>query len=212
VLPLSLEAITEQVACSWYDNATTNKPPKDGDTQPLYPKESAYSWIKAPRYEHAPYETGPLARQWINGRYDQGISVMDRHRARAQEALGIAEILPAWLDELTAGRPAFGGYTPVAEATSAGLTEAPRGALGHWMRIANSKIAHYQVITPTCWNASPRDDAQKPGPLEMAMIGTPVRDEARPVEVLRVIHSFDPCLACAVHVSRPSSVASATIL
>lgn len=210
VLPLSIDAITEQVAHSWYDNTATNQHPTKGVTQPVYPKDSAYSWIKAPRYERLPCETGPLARRWIAGHYSKGISVMDRHHARAQEAFAIAEGLPGWLGQLVAGQPAFSGYTPAADAVSAGLTEAPRGALGHWMRITSGKIAHYQVITPTCWNASPRDDAQTPGPMETALIGTPVQDIDHPVEVLRVIHSFDPCLACAVHVSRPSSAASIT--
>ena len=84
-----------------------------------------------------------------------------------------------------------------------GLTEAPRGALGHWVEIANGQIANYQVITPTCWNASPRDDGDVPGPMEQALIGTPVEDPDRPIEALRVIHSFDPCLSCAVHIARP---------
>jgi hydrogenase large subunit len=212
VLPVDMDAITEHVACSWYDNATTNKPPAIGITQPLYPKESAYSWIKAPRYERTPYETGPLARQWISGHYRAGISVNDRHRARAKETLAVAEVLSTWLEELAPGEAAYAGYTPPADAAASGLTEAPRGALGHWLRIANRKIAHYQVITPTCWNASPRDDAQTPGPLETAVIGTPVQDASRPVEVLRVIHSFDPCLACAVHVSRLSDTAMITVL
>ena len=76
--------------------------------------------------------------------------------------------------------------------------------LGHWLRIANGKIANYQVVTPTCWNASPRDASGKRGPIEEALIGTPVIDVVQPIEVLRVIHSFDPCLSCAVHVMRPA--------
>ena len=98
-----------------------------------------------------------------------------------------------------------------AEAEAAGLTEAPRGALGHWLKIRQGKIAHYQVVTPTCWNGSPRDDQQKPGPMEKALVGTPVADSKQPVEVLRIIHSFDPCLACAVHVCRPSDPGRAII-
>ena len=84
-----------------------------------------------------------------------------------------------------------------------GLTEASRGALGHWLRIEQGKIAHYQVISPTTWNVSPRDDAGIPGPLEQALIGIPVVDTDKPIEVMRVIHSFDPCLDCATHVIRP---------
>jgi hydrogenase large subunit len=84
-----------------------------------------------------------------------------------------------------------------------GLTEAPRGALGHWMNIDGSVITRYQVVTSTAWNASPKDDTGLPGPIEMALMGTPVADVNQPVEVLRVVHSFDPCLACGVHLVRP---------
>jgi hydrogenase large subunit len=84
-----------------------------------------------------------------------------------------------------------------------GLTEAPRGALGHWIDIDQGKISRYQVITPTAWNASPRDDLDLMGPIEQALIGIPVADVDQPIKVLRVIHSFDPCLACAVHLVTP---------
>lgn len=198
------EAIAEQVACSWYDNGSTNRHPSRGTTQAAYPKEGAYSWLKAPRYEGQPHETGPLARMTVGGLYRKGISVHDRHRARAAEALKIVEVLPSWLDEIKPGETAYSRWTAPAEAEAAGLTEAPRGALGHWLAIRQGKIAHYQVVTPTCWNGSPRDDQQKPGPIEKALVGTPVADSKQPVEVLRIIHSFDPCLACAVHMCRPS--------
>jgi hydrogenase large subunit len=201
------EAVTEQVTCSWYDNGSTNRHPSNGVTQAVYPKDGAYSWLKAPRYEGEPYETGPLARMVIGGLYRKGISVHDRHKARATEALTIAEALPGWLDAIKLGEPVYSSFAIPAEADAAGLTEAPRGALGHWLKIRNGKIAHYQVVTPTCWNGSPRDDQQKPGPIEKALVGTPVADSKQPIEVLRIIHSFDPCLACAVHVCRPSNPA-----
>lgn len=75
--------------------------------------------------------------------------------------------------------------------------------MGHWVDIADKKISRYQVITPTAWNASPKDDAGQNGPIEQALLGTPVGDVNQPIEVLRVIHSFDPCLACSVHMLRP---------
>ena len=202
---VNLDSITEQVTYSWYDNGSTNRHPSNGVTQAVYPKEGAYSWLKAPRYESEPYETGPLARMVIGGLYRKGISVHDRYRARAAEALTIVKALPGWLDEIKVGEPVFSSFVTPSEADAAGLTEAPRGALGHWLKIRNGKIAHYQVVTPTCWNASPRDDQKKLGSIEKALIGTPVADSKQPVEVLRVIHSFDPCLACAVHVCRPSN-------
>ena len=149
---------------------------------------------------------------WVNGDYRKGISVMDRHAARAQEALKIAQALQTWVSQLEVGGPVYSGYTIPATASSYGLTEAPRGALGHWLQMASGKISRYQIITPTCWNASPRDDTGQVGPIEKALIGTPIVDPNQPIEVLRVIHSFDPCLSCAVHVSRPNDKAKALVI
>jgi hydrogenase large subunit len=80
-----------------------------------------------------------------------------------------------------------------------GFMEAPRGALGHWIVIEGGKIANYQMVVPTTWNASPRDGSGKPGAYEMALVGTKLADPEKPLEILRVIHSFDPCMACAIH-------------
>jgi hydrogenase large subunit len=108
-----------------------------------------------------------------------------------------------WVDQIIIGG-SVAVTQPVPDAASAiGLTEGPRGALGHWLEIKRGKISRYQIVTPTCWNASPRDSAGVQGPMEQALIGTPVEDTSKPIEVMRVIHSFDPCLACAVHVMRP---------
>jgi hydrogenase large subunit len=203
VAPLEVSSITEQVTHCWYEAAPDNLPPASGQTKPAIPKAEAYSWIKAPRHQGTPFETGPLARMWINGQYRRGISTMDRHRARAAETKLIAEALLDWVQELVLGQPVFARNPTPANAQAAGLTEAPRGALGHWLRIEQGRIAHYQIITPTGWNGSPRDAAGQPGPMEQALLGVPVKDPAQPIEVLRVIHSFDPCLACAVHVMKP---------
>lgn len=196
--------ITEQVTYSWYTDSTNNLKPSSGSTVPTYPKRSAYSWLKAPRYDGVPYEVGPLARMWVNGDYTDGISIMDRHLARADEALKIGLAMRNWVEQLRVGQPVFTRYSVPSMAASYGLTEAPRGALGHWLQINNGKISNYQVITPTCWNASPRDSNGNRGPIEEALIAIPVGNIDQPVEVLRVIHSFDPCLSCAVHVMRPS--------
>jgi hydrogenase large subunit len=168
-------------------------------------KSSAYSWLKAPRYNNAPYEAGPLARMLVSRKYSGGVSVMDRHLARAYEAKAVAEAMQGWLAQLDQNPtgPVYSSYTNPSSGTGMGLTEAPRGALGHWVSISNSRVSNYQVITPTCWNASPMDSGRVKGPMEQALIGTPVMDADRPVEALRVIHSFDPCLSCAVHVMRP---------
>jgi hydrogenase large subunit len=195
--------ITEGVTYSWYDENTNNQTPASGETVPQYPKGDAYSWLKAPRLGGSPFEAGPLARMQVSGDYSGGVSVMDRHAARAQETLKVAEAMSGWLDELVPSGPVFGGYDDPVNGSGIGLTEAPRGALGHWVEIQDGVLSHYQVITPTCWNASPRDDQQIPGPLEQALIGTPILDAQQPIEALRVIHSFDPCLSCAVHVMEP---------
>lgn len=200
--PVDPQAIRETVVRSWFEDSTPNRHPSEGVTQAAYPKDGAYSWIKAPRYDGRAYETGPIARMWIAGRHRTGISVNDRHKARALESLVLAEALSGWLAGLEVGGTTYTAFTPPAEGRGAAMTEAPRGALGHWLRIAGGKIAHYQVITPTCWNASPRDEANQPGPIEQALVGTPIQDREHPVEVLRVVHAFDPCLACAVHVIR----------
>jgi len=197
------EYITESVTRSWYEDSTNGLSPVNGKTKPLYPKNNAYSWLKAPRLHGSPVEVGPLARMKVNAYYNGGISVMDRHVARANETLKIALAMKRWLQELVLGEPVFDGYEAVTNGSGIGMSEAPRGALGHWIGISNGKISHYQVITPTCWNASPGDEEDIPGPMEQALIGTPVQDPERPIEALRVVHSFDPCLSCAVHVMKP---------
>lgn len=202
IQPVDPAAISEQVRYSWYADTDGNKPPLQADTNAQYPKGDAYSWLKAPRYEGVPYEVGPLARMTVTGEYRNGVSTLDRHLARARETLKIALAMREWLAQLVPGQAAYTARPLPTTASSAGLTEAPRGALGHWLEVADRKIAHYQVITPTCWNLSPRDDAGQRGPLEQALIGVPVANVDQPIEVLRVVHSFDPCLDCATHVMR----------
>jgi hydrogenase large subunit len=199
---LQTEDITESVTYSWYSDATEGLHPAQGDTEPQFPKGDAYSWLKAPRLLGEPFEAGPLARMTVNGDYANGVSVMDRHVARAREALKIASAMKSWLGQLDGGSVYDTAYRQQS-GMGVGLTEAPRGALGHWVEVGGGRVANYQVITPTCWNASPRDGGSVPGPMEQALIGTPVADPDRPVEALRVIHSFDPCLSCAVHMMKP---------
>ncbi|MBC7235945.1 MAG: nickel-dependent hydrogenase large subunit [Chloroflexi bacterium] len=191
--------------------------------------DAKYSWLKAPRYNGTPMEVGPLARVGVayaagHPRIRQLVddvlaalgagpealfSTLGRVAARGIETLAIAERMLGWLDELEAniGRGDLAIHNgakwdpatwPV-EAQGWGTTEAPRGALGHWVKIANGKIANYQMVVPTTWNGSPRDAAGNRGAWEQALIGTPVADPRRPVEILRTVHSFDPCLACSVH-------------
>ena len=195
--------ITEYVKYSWYTDACGNKNPAQGETIPDAYKQDGYTWLKSPRYMDKVHEVGPLARMWVNNEYTNGISAMDRIVARAQETKKIADAMDGWLDQLVPQAPVYTAGAIPQQATGVGLTEAPRGALGHWMDISDSTISRYQVVTPTAWNASPRDDLEQMGPIESALLGTPVADVDQPVEVLRIVHTFDPCLACAVHMLRP---------
>lgn len=181
-------------------SSPSSSPPNNGNLNiPAPDKAGAYSWLKAPRYQQQPFETGPLARMWINGNYRHGISVMDRHLARARETQLILQAMGDWLNQLQLNQPCYTRPTARTDAQGIGLTEAPRGALGHWVAISGGQIAHYDIITPTCWNCSPRDDQSQPGPMEYALLGTAVANADEPIEVLRIVHSYDPCLACAVH-------------
>lgn len=203
LVALDKEKITEDVSHAWYTSAGDGKP-SDAVTQAQYDKAGAYSWVKAPRYDGTVCEVGPLARMWTSGRYTNGVSVMDRIVARMLEAKLVARTLPTWLDELEIGAPCEAAVEIPCMGVGVGLTEAPRGALGHWVVINNHRIERYQAVVPTTWNASPRDKAGQPGPLETALIGLPVLDADNPLDVVRTVHSFDPCLACAVHVIKPS--------
>ncbi len=202
IQPVEVREIAEHVKYSWYADNSDGLNPDNGLTSPQYPKGEAYSWLKAPRYQGMPVEVGPLARMWVNGDYRHGISSMDRHRARAYETKKIAESMQTWINQIALGRAVSNRFSIASSADAYGLTEAPRGALGHWMEIRDSRISRYQIITPTCWNASPRDASGIPGPIEESLIGTPVENMDEPVEVMRVIHSFDPCTSCAVHMVR----------
>lgn len=189
-----------------------------------------YSWLKAPRYNDLPMEVGPLARMVVayaagHARVrefiDQSLaqlgvgqtalfSTLGRVLARGVETLLIAERMHKWIDELEAnmnsGNLAIhngANWDPAtwpAEAEGWGSTEAPRGGLAHWVRIQNGKIENYQAVVPTTWNGSPRDPVGQRGTWEQALIGTPVADLEQPLEILRTVHSFDPCMACAVHI------------
>jgi ferredoxin hydrogenase large subunit/hydrogenase large subunit len=105
----------------------------------------------------------------------------------------------AWLDQLQPDLAGGQGYPVPQSGSGMGLMEAPRGALGHWVTIANRVIEAYQCVVTTTWNCSPRDDRGQPGAVEQALVGVPVADKDNPIEAMRVLRSFDPCLACAVH-------------
>jgi Ni,Fe-hydrogenase I large subunit len=200
--------VSEHVANSWYKDYEGGRHPFSGETQPYATGNESrkYSWSKAPRYNDLPAETGPLAEVVIGGNAlitdlvrKDGPSVFARELARLTRPTQLMPVMDTWLSEVDSdGRY----YTPPGEIVQGegfGLTEAARGALGHWVKIADGVIEHYQIITPTAWNASPRDSKDVRGPMEQALIDTKVKDVAFPVELGHVVRSFDPCLVCTVH-------------
>jgi len=225
--------VTEHVARSWYEGRSARHP-YDGETQPqpgdYEPVDGKYSWIKAPRYDGESSEVGPLSRVLIayaNGQPQvkqavDGVlkqldipktalfSTLGRTAARGIETLVIGQAMEDWIGELVANvkngdKKVYQDYEMPDEAMGFGLNDVPRGALGHWIKIKNKKIANYQYVVPSTWNFGPRCEAAKLGPVEESLIGTPVADPKQPLEVLRTVHSFDPCIACAVHMIDPDS-------
>jgi len=193
-------------------------------------ESAKYSWVKAPRWNGHAMEVGPLARfviGYVKGQDDikgpvdavlgqLGVpvtalfSTLGRTAARGLECQWAAHKLKEEYQKLiasigagdtaTANMANFEPSTWKKQAQGVGFVEAPRGALGHWIQIEDKKIKNYQAIVPTTWNASPRDPAGKIGAYEAALLDTPMHDPELPLEILRTIHSFDPCLACATHV------------
>lgn len=213
------DQIREDVAHSFFSSGS-NLAPFKGETVPDPDKTNAYSWIKAPRYQGRAMEVGPLSRILIaylnKGNQDitQAVdnllkltgktvddlnSVLGRHAVRALECKIVADRCSEWVAQLEPGKPSFADFTIPHSGEGMGLTEAPRGALGHWLTIEDYKIKHYQCVVPTTWNCSPRDDQGIPGPVEQALVGTTIKDPDNPLEASRVIRAFDPCIACAVH-------------
>lgn len=220
--PLDVTKITEDIKNSWYSSGS-GLHPSLGETEPDAEKSGAYTWLKSPRYDGKVYEVGPLARmvvsyvageptvqQMVNdtlAHFNAGpealFSTLGRHAARALECKFVADKMVGWLLELKPGKPVCAEYTNPEEGEGMGIWEAPRGALGHWINIKEGKIANYQCVVPTTWNASPMDDNDQPGPIEQAITGTKIKDESNPFEIVRIVRSFDPCIACAVHMVTP---------
>jgi len=229
--------VAESIAHSWYDG-DWQKHPWEQDTVPAYSEydyEGRYSWVKAPRFDGAPMQVGPLAQvlaglaagdeattrhavafldlagSVAGAKLTPAVlhSTLGRHAARAIRCRVIAEqALSHW--EALVGNIATGDteiFTPFefpkGEIQGFGFHEAPRGTLSHWCVIEDGTIKNYQCVVPSTWNAGPRDGADQMGPYEASLIGNPIADPDRPLEVLRTIHSFDPCLACAIHTHDP---------
>jgi hydrogenase large subunit len=193
------QKITESVARSRLEYGPPQNPAQ-GETRLQLARTDAYSFAKAARYAGIAMEVGPLARAVVGGRAPNYRGVHARHASRAAESLLLVTKLTEWISELEISVSACPKFpTPPLSGSGIGLTEAPRGALGHWLSVENSVIERYQVISPTTWNGSPRDEKAAPGPLERALEGIKLKDKNDPIEVMRIIHSFDPCLQCAVH-------------
>jgi hydrogenase large subunit len=205
-------------------------------------ENAKYSWLKSPRWKGNAMEVGPLARMLVgyaSGKPEFKevvgaalgalklpatalFSTLGRTAARGLETKLAVHWLMEEYDHLIANLKS--GDSTVAdnsrwepsswpnEAKGFGFTEAPRGALAHWVHIKDQKIANYQIVVPSTWNASPKDGKGQHGAYEAALVGTPMADPKRPVEILRTIHSFDPCLACASHVLGPDGETLAEVI
>ena len=223
--------IKENVAHAWYEgNATLH--PWDGETKPNYTDfqdNGKYTWCKAPRLAGKPVQVGPPAQlfaayaggnQKVVKLVDDtcrkiGIGVNDLHStmgrlgARAVRAHLMADYSLEYLDKLVEnigrGDKVYANPMdiPKGEFKGVGFHEAPRGTLSHWIVIEKQKIKNYQAVVPSTWNASPRDEKGALGPYEASLVGNPVAVQDQPLEVLRTVHSFDPCIACAVHTIDP---------
>ncbi|WLR52941.1 nickel-dependent hydrogenase large subunit [Bacillus tianshenii] len=203
--------------------------------------DEEYTWLKAPRWKEQPMETGPLARMMIGyalGRkeyvniIDSTLAKLDVPITALKSALGrtiargLESVLVAdWMvedmnsllnnikngDQVTFDRTKWEPESWPKQTKGVGWIEAPRGALGHWIVIENGKTKNYQAVVPTTWNASPKDHKGNIGAYEASLKGTPIVDPNKPLEILRIIHSFDPCLACAVHLTDLESDSSVSI-
>jgi len=212
--------VKEYIEHSWYDSPTALNPSAGKTTAKFtdYKVEDKYSWVKAPRLDDKPMEVGPLSRMLVAyvagvegvkalvdstlaalgvaGKPEVLLSLLGRVAARNLEAKFIADEMGKWIVELV-GAIKGGDMKFFAEATEtdgdgAGLWEAPRGALGHWVSIKGGNIANYQVVSPSTWDCSPRDAKGVRGPMEEALVGAPIADPEKPLEALRIVHSFDP--------------------
>ena len=204
-------------------------------------ESAKYSWIKSPRWKGHAMEVGPLARYIIgyaqnNPEFKDPVdkllsqlglplealfSTLGRTAARGLEASWAAQKMRYFQDKLIANIKAGDESTANIEkwdpetwpksAKGVGFTEAPRGALGHWIVIKNGKIKNYQCVVPTTWNGSPRDANSNIGAFEAALMNTKVEVADQPLEILRTLHSFDPCLACSTHVMSPDGQEMANV-
>ncbi len=204
---LNTELIIEDISHSWLNANTEPKHPFYGSTIPNTDETSGYSWCKAPRLNHEVMEVGAIARQMVQGHpliqdlvRQSGANVRNRVIARLLELALVVPAMEQWATQIQLREP-FCKTVPIPQqAQGAGIVEAARGSLGHWLRIENGHILNYQIIAPTTWNFSPRDSSGKPGALELALQGTELDGALeKSIKIQHIIRSFDPCMVCTVH-------------
>ncbi len=225
--------ITEYMGHSWYEGEETYQSPyfvtKPDFTS--YDVKDRYTWIKCPAYDGKPYEAGGLSRVLVAykrknpfivqqvdalldalgapGQIAAAQSTLGRTAVRQIETLYIAGLMKDWVAELIeavkGGDSEYFRKPATITGEGTGFWEAPRGALYHSEKVVDGKIKGYQIIIPTTWNAAPHNESGEHGPMEQALIGVPVGDIEKPINALRTVHSFDPCTACAVHVTEPAT-------
>ncbi len=211
-LVLDPAQISEDLRHAWFAEGEGGQAlhPMRGLTQPQADKPGAYTWNKAPRLAGQVLETGAIARQLVDGQAliraataAHGGTVYTRVLARLIEMARIVPMMEQWLTALQPREPFHQVQALPEQAQGIGLTEAARGALGHWLRIENGRINLYQIVAPTSWNFSPRDAAGTPGALESALVGaaidSTIEGRGQSVAVQHIVRSFDPCMVCTVH-------------
>lgn len=202
---VDMDRVVEDPSHSWMAGGPAQ--PFDGRTDPDFDRADGYSLCKAPRLDGEPLEVGALARQLVDAQplvrdfaFRRGVGVTARVLARVVEIARCLVGLEAWIDRLEPDAPVHRELELPKVGRAAGLVEAARGTLGHWIVVENGLISRYQIISPTTWNFSPRDAQGRPGPLEAALEGVAIeREQETPVAVQHIVRSFDPCMACTVH-------------
>ncbi len=227
------EGITENTTHAWYNNSVDTLHPYEGDQVPSYTdwqEDGKYSWAKAPRFQGHVMQTGPIAQvlagykagsedvvKYVNFvaekagiKLEQLNSIMGRNAARAIRALLMVDQAHICLDTLLDNCKTDQKYVNYLkevptdkEYVGVGFNEAPRGMLSHWIKIKNGLIENYSAVVPSTWTSGPRDEKGNRGPYEESLINLPIAKMEEPLEVIRSIHSFDPCIACAVHTIDP---------
>ena len=185
----SKDKISEDIRYSYYEDGKVN-----------LDKENSYTFIKAARYDGLPMEVGPLARLILSGEYIMRSSCMDRNRARVIETEKIINIMDKMINRVKIMENNQGIYNFEGSLIGFGLTDTTRGALYHSIEIENSIIKRYNIITPTVWNLSPKGSDVVYGTVEKSLMGTKINDMKNPVEIGRIVRSYDPCVSCATHV------------